>query len=98
MRKRDATRLLKTLILTMLVLACAAGCVNKRPYAASRSVLTFEDAVWAEVDGELYLVSARFKAEKELTLEDIGYNFRRGAVLTPGFLAELMQAESEELP
>jgi hypothetical protein len=50
----------------------------------------FEDAVWAEVDGWLVLRSARWRAEKEMTVEDVRYNFRRGAVLTPGFLAAIL--------
>ena len=97
MKKQSGRRLLKILIPMMLALVCATGCAE-RPYAASRAVLTFEDAVWVEVNDEFCLLSATFEAEKGLTLEDMQYNFRRGAVLTPGFLAELMKAEKEDLP
>jgi hypothetical protein len=86
----------RLLVLTLMssVIAFAAGCAgtasNKRPYAASEAVLVFEDAVWAEEGGRLVLKSARWRAEKEMTVEDVRYNFRRGAVLTPGFLAAIL--------
>jgi len=80
-----------TLMLSATVFAGAcAGTASKRPYAASEAVLVFEDAVWAEEGGRLTLKSARWRAEKEMTIEDVRYNFRRGAVLTPGFLAAIL--------
>ena len=89
-----------TLTLTLLAMACAAGCNggNKRPYAASQAVLTFENAEWVELDGRLILVGATWTTEKGMTLEDVRYNFRRGVVLTPGFAAEILQTFAKEKP
>jgi len=87
------------LTLMLLAMACAAGCVeNKRPYAASQSVLTFEGAEWVELDGRLILVGATWKTEKGMTLEDVRYNFRQGVCLTPGFAAEILQTFAKEKP
>ena len=99
MLRMKRTRLLPVLILMLLATAYAVGCIeNKRPYAANQSVLTFEDAEWVELDGRLILVGATWKTEKGMTLEDVRYNFRRGAVLTPGFAAEILQTFAKETP
>jgi len=99
MRRTKRTNLLPILILTLLATAYAVGCIgNKRPYAASQSVLTFEGAEWVELDGRLILVGATWETEKGMTLEDVRYNFRRGAVLTPGFAAEILQTFAKEKP
>jgi len=46
----------------------------------------------------LILVGATWETEKGMTLEDVRYNFRRGAVLTPGFAAEILQTFAKEKP
>ena len=86
------TRRLLVWILIASAIGFAIGCnaASKRPYAASEAVLTFENAQWIEVGGKLYLLSADWKMEKEMNMEDLRYNFRRGAVLTPGFLAKIL--------
>jgi len=97
MRWTMRTRLLLILTPMLLVAVCAAGCIeNKRPYAASQGVLTFEGAEWVELDGRLILVGATWKVEKGMTLEDVRYNFRQGVCLTPGFAAEILQAFAKE--
>jgi len=83
-------------ILTTLALGCASGCGGSFP--SDRGVITFENAKWAMVDGRLYLLEATFAPESKLTTEDIAYLFRRGVILTPGFAAELMGEEKEDLP
>ncbi|HUX01239.1 MAG TPA: hypothetical protein VMY35_09715 [Phycisphaerae bacterium] len=97
MRWTMRTRLLLILTPMLLAVAFAAGCIeNKRPYAASQGVLTFEGAEWVELDGRLILVGATWKVEKGMTLEDVRYNFRQGVVLTPGFAAEVLQTFAKE--
>lgn len=80
----------------MLVVACASGCGGS--FASDEGVITFKNAKWAMVDGHLYLLSADFLPESKLTMEGIGYEFRQGVILTPGFAAELMGKEEEDLP
>ncbi|HUT60678.1 MAG TPA: hypothetical protein VNA25_22765 [Phycisphaerae bacterium] len=97
MRWTMRTRWLPTLTLMLLAVAFAAGCIeNKRPYAASQGVLTFDNAEWVELDGRLILVGATWKVEKGMTLEDVRYNFRQGVCLTPGFAAEVLQTFAKE--
>ena len=96
MRKRSGTTRLIVLILTTLAVVCATGCGGSFP--SYRGVITFENAKWAFVDGHLYLLSADFLPESKLTEADVTYLFGRGVILTPGFAAELMQAEKEDLP
>jgi len=79
----------------LLALACVvAGCgrVKDRAFPADRGVIALTDAEWAQTpDGRLVLVGGRFKAEKGMDLEDIRYNYRNVYLLTPGFVAELLE-------
>ena len=86
-------------ILIASAIGFAAGCGAKRPYASAEAVLTFEDGEWAQAaDGSLVLISARWRTEKEMNLEDVRYNYREGAVLTPGFLAAILDRLETKSP
>lgn len=95
MRRTRRLMLLLVAILTAWGLSCATGC-NGRPYAAYRGVGIFTNAVWAQDgDGDWHLVSADWQFEKDLTPEDVRYQFREGRVLTPGWLEEIMNRLEE---
>ena len=105
MRKTTRTRRLTARILIALALAFAAGCGGvKRPWSGEESVLTFTDAVWVELaptrtgERRIVLVSATWRPEKGLTIEDVQYLFRGGIVLTPGFGAKILETFEEAKP
>ena len=81
-------------------MVCVAGCGGgaKRPWSGEESVLTFEDAVWAQVGEELVLIRATWKVEKGLTFPDVEHIFRGGIVLAPGFGARVLETFAEEKP
>lgn len=82
----------------MLAVVCATGCIGGGSFPAGRGVITFQNAKWAMVDGNLYLLSADFSPESKLTMKAIEYEFESGVIVTPGFAAELMGEETEDLP
>ena len=106
MRKTTRTTRLTTWILIASALAFAAGCGGgaKRPWSGEESVLTFTDAVWVELaptrtgERRIVLVSATWRPEKGLTIEDVQYLFRGGIVLTPGFGAKVLETFEEAKP
>ena len=105
MRKTRRTTRLTTWILIASALAFAAGCGGaKRPWSGEESVLTFEDAVWVELaptrtgERRIVLVSATWRPEKGLTIEDVQYIFRGGIVLPPGFGAKILKTFEEAKP
>lgn len=105
MRATRRTRRLTTWILILSVLAFAAGCGGgKRPWSGEESVLTFEDALWIELpptmtgERRIVLLSATWRPEKGLTIEDVQYLFRGGIVLTPGFGAKVLETFEEAKP
>lgn len=82
------------MILTSSVLLFETGCngSNKRPYAASDAVATFKEASWkVNEKGENYQVQALWFFEKEMTHEDIVYQYREGIMITPGFWAVIQK-------
>ena len=97
MRHSSAARTWRTWILIASALVCAAGCGRPRltdpAYPAYRGVVTLSEARWAVVDGRLYLLEGTWEAEEELTVEDLNYNFKAGALLTPGFVGELLEGK-----
>ena len=95
MRRTRRLTLLLIMILTVLVATCGSGC-GGRPYAAYKGVGVFTDAVWAkDATGQWHLAEARWQFEKNLTDEDIQYQFREGRVLTPGWLEEILNRLEE---
>jgi len=92
MRKKRPKKYLALAMLVLVVVSCASGCVNTRPYAASQSVACFTNAVWAkDDDGKWHMVSADWNFEPELTADDIRYQFREGRALTPGYFADVLK-------
>jgi len=91
----NAARTWPIWILIASGLVCAAGCgripLADPAYPSYRGVVTLSEARWAIVDGRLYLLEGVWEAEEELTIEDLNYNFKAGALLTPGFVGELLE-------